>query len=454
MSSQDTEVRDGGGESPLERATPWEPAVASLIGTAVEWYDYFIYGLAAAVVFGKVFFPSFSPIAGTLAAFATYSVGFLARPVGGIVMGHFGDRRGRKAMLVTSLLVMGVATVGIGLLPTYATIGVWAPVLLVVLRLVQGLAVGGEWGGAVLMSVEHAPPSRRAFFGSFPQMGVPAGLLLANVVLLAVSGALGDEAFLEWGWRIPFLASAVLVGLVLRSRLEESPAFRTMSEQEQRRMPVVDVVRNHWRTVLLIAGAFIGINAVAYVFMTFLLTYTTQVLELGRDTMLTVSLGAAVVWLLVTPLAALLADRIGRRRVLVTGSVALILASAALLPAADTARIGLIAVAVVVLAVTMGAVYGPMAELFSSLFPTAVRYSGTSLGYQIGSVLGGGIAPTVAAALLAAYGSSVPITVYLVAVATVSLVCLAVLTRRRPLPIGPTAAGPPLQGSPPRAADG
>ncbi|ROO87849.1 metabolite-proton symporter [Actinocorallia herbida] len=421
-------------ESAASRVNPLRPAMASLIGTAIEWYDYFVYGLAAAVVFGPLFFPEFSPTAGTLAAFATYSVGFLARPVGGVVMGHFGDRVGRKTMLVTSLLVMGTATMCIGLLPTYSTIGVWAPVLLVVLRFVQGLAVGGEWGGAVLMAVEHAPQSRKAFYGSFPQMGVPAGLILANLVLLGVSNAVGDAAFLAWGWRLPFLASAVLVivGLFLRLSVEESPAFLQMTEQEQRRLPIIDVVRDHWRKVLLISGAFIGINAVAYVFMTFLLTYTTQVLKMERSTVLTISLAAAGVWLLVTPWASILSDRHGRRRVLLSGSIALSVFALVLLPAADTTRLPLLIGAVLGLAVTMGAVYGPMAALFSSQFPTPIRYSGTSLGYQIGSLLGGGIAPTVATALLSGYGSSTPITVYLVGTTVISLGCVAALVRSQP----------------------
>ncbi|MEV7289510.1 MFS transporter [Streptomyces sp. NPDC093252] len=415
------------------RVRPLRVATASFIGTAIEWYDYFIYGLAAAIVFGPLFFPSVSPAAGTLASFATYSVGFLARPVGGIVMGHFGDRVGRKSMLVISLLTMGLATVGIGLLPTYATIGVWAPVLLVVLRFVQGIGVGGEWGGAVLMAVEHAPERRKAFYGSFPQMGVPGGLILANLVFLALTASLSDEAFLSWGWRVPFLASAVMViaGLVIRLTVSESPDFeRVKREKAELRMPFVTVLREHWREVGLSAGAFIGINALGYVFMAYLLAYSTSVLELSRDLILTFTLVASVVWLAVIPWAAALTDRHGRRPVLLTGSIGLVGCAALLFPVVDTAEPVLVLAALLVTALFMGVVYGPIAELFSGLFKAEVRYSGASLGYQLGSILGGGIAPTVATGLYTQWSSSTPITLYLVGVTLVSLVSVLLVTRR------------------------
>ncbi|MET8830213.1 MFS transporter [Streptomyces sp. NPDC004610] len=415
------------------RVRPLRVATASFIGTAIEWYDYFIYGLAAAIVFGPLFFPSVSPAAGTLASFATYSVGFLARPVGGIVMGHFGDRVGRKSMLVISLLTMGVATVGIGLLPTYATIGVWAPVLLVVLRFVQGIGVGGEWGGAVLMAVEHAPERRKSFYGSFPQMGVPGGLILANLVFLALTTNLSSEAFLSWGWRVPFLASAVMViaGLVIRLTVTESPDFeRVKREKAELRMPFVTVLREHWREVCLSAGAFIGINALGYVFMAYLLAYTTTVLELSRNLILTFTLIASVVWLAVIPWAAALTDRHGRRPVLLTGSIGLVGCAALLFPVVDTGEPALVLTALLVTAFFMGVVYGPIAELFSGLFKAEVRYSGASLGYQLGSILGGGIAPTVATALYSQWSSSTPITLYLVGVTLLSLLSVVLVTRR------------------------
>ncbi|MFJ6567871.1 MFS transporter [Streptomyces sp. NPDC091292] len=416
-----------------QRVRPLRVATASFIGTAIEWYDYFIYGLAAAIVFGPLFFPSVSPAAGTLASFATYSVGFLARPVGGVVMGHFGDRVGRKSMLVISLLTMGLATVGIGLLPTYATVGVWAPVLLVTLRFIQGIGVGGEWGGAVLMAVEHAPERRKSFYGSFPQMGVPGGLILANLVFLGLTTNLSDEAFMSWGWRVPFLASAVMViaGLVIRLTIEESPDFEAVKKSKSEvRMPVVVVLRENWREVCLSAGAFIGINAVGYIFMAYLLSYTTSVLELSRNLILTFTLVASLVWLAVIPGASALSDRHGRRRVLLTGSVGLVGCAALLFPVIDTARPPLILVALLVTAVFMGIVYGPIAELFSGLFKAEVRYSGASLGYQVGAILGGGIAPTVATGLYTSWSSTTPITLYLAGVTLISLGCVWIVTRR------------------------
>lgn len=409
-----------------------KPAIASLIGTAIEWYDYFIYGLAAAFVFGPLFFPEFSSTAGTMAAFATFAVGFLARPLGGIVMGHFGDRIGRKSMLVTSLMIMGVSTTCIGLLPTYDTIGVWAPILLVCLRFLQGFGVGGEWSGAVLMAVEHAPKGRKSLFGSFPQMGVPAGLILANLVYLCVTKTLSEDAFTSWGWRLPFLASAVLVtvGLVMRLKLEESPVFeRVVKADEQQRMPIISVLRSHWRTVILIAGAFVGINAVAYIFMAYLLNYSTKILGFDRNLILTFNLIASVVWFAVTPYAAHLSDRFGNRKVLLLGSVSLTILAIALFPLINTEVTVVILFAMVAVALGMGIVYGPMAGLFSSLFPPPIRYSGTSLGYQVGSILGGGIAPTIATGLYAQWGSSTPITVYLGFVTVLSLLCLGVLVR-------------------------
>ncbi|MEU9781899.1 MFS transporter [Streptomyces phaeochromogenes] len=416
-----------------KRVRPMRVATASFIGTAIEWYDYFIYGMAAAIAFGPLFFPSVSPAAGTLAAFATYSVGFAARPIGGIIMGHFGDRVGRKSMLVISLLTMGLATVGIGLLPTYETVGVWAPVLLVTLRFVQGLGVGGEWGGAVLMAVEHAPDRKKAFYGSFPQMGVPGGLIVANLVFLALTNNLSNDAFLAWGWRIPFLASAVMVvaGLVIRLTITESPEFQEVKKADsEQRMPIVTVLRESWKEVLLSAGAFIGINAVGYIFMAYLLSYTTAVLGLSRNLILTFTLIASMVWLAVIPWASALSDRHGRRKVLMVGSTGLVGSTLLLFPMINTADSALILIALLITAVFMGIVYGPIAALFSELFKAEVRYSGASLGYQLGSILGGGIAPTVATGLYTSWESTVPISLYLTGVTLVSLACVWLVTRR------------------------
>ncbi len=415
------------------QARPLQVAIASFIGTAVEWYDYFIYGTAAALVFGRLFFPSFSSAAGTMAAFATFSVGFFARPLGGIVMGHFGDRAGRKSMLVISLLTVGLATTAIGLLPTYEAIGTAAPVLLVTLRFVQGVGVGGEWGGAVLMAVEHAPPNRRGFYGSFPQMGVPAGLILANVVFLAVSASLDDDAFSAWGWRVPFLASAVLVfvGLVVRIALNESPDFeRVRLEGHRERMPIVAVLRDSPARVMLAAGAFIANNTVGYVFMAYLPAYGTRVLGLPRGGILTGILIGAMVWMAVIPWASGLSDRRGRGPVLVAGSIGLTVAALALFPLVDSRHPALIQAALAAVAISLGLTYGPLAALLAELFPAKVRYSGVSLGYQIGSILGGGVAPMIAAGLHARWDSSAPITVYLGIVCLISLVCFAAAARR------------------------
>ncbi|MFD9669072.1 MFS transporter [Rhodococcus sp. NPDC059968] len=419
--------------TPRATIRPLKVAGASLIGTAIEWYDYFIYGMAAAIVFGPLFFPSFSSVAGTLAAFATFSVGFIARPIGGVVMGHFGDRIGRKSMLVLSLMLMGGATVGIGLLPTYAAIGVWAPILLVTLRFVQGIGVGGEWGGAVLMAVEHAPANRKGFYGGFPQMGVPGGLILANLVFLGVSTSLSEDAFLSWGWRVPFLASALmgLMGLVIRFTITESPDFeKVKSTHRDQRLPIVTVLRENLREVLLAAGAFIGINTVGYIFMAYLLSYSTKVLGMSKTLVLVFTLVASFAWLIVIPVASMLSDRYGRRRLLVTGSVGLTAWAAALFPLIDVGNPAVMMLALLGTAVFMGIVYGPIAALFTELFSAEVRYSGASLGYQIGSVLGGGLAPTAAAALYANWGSSAPISLYLTAVTLLSLLCLVAITRK------------------------
>ncbi|MEU3269854.1 MFS transporter [Saccharomonospora sp. NPDC006951] len=414
--------------------SPRRVAMASLIGTTIEWYDYFIYGLAAAMVFGPLFFPEFSSVAGTLAAFATFSVGFLSRPLGGIVMGHFGDKVGRKSMLVISLMMMGIATVGIGLLPTYSAIGVWAPILLVTFRLIQGVGVGGEWGGAVLMAVEHAPARKRSFYGSFPQMGVPAGLILANLAFLGITAAVSEEAFLAWGWRIPFLLSAalVVVGIVIRFSITESPDFEKMKrDKTEEKMPVVTVLRRNPKEVALAAGTLIGINAVSYIFMTYLLSYSTSVLDLPRTQILIFVLVASVAWLVVIPTASVVADRRGNRTVMLVGSVGMVIASLALFPLVDTAIPALILVALFCVAVVKGMVHGPLAALYADLFPAEIRYSGVSLAYQIGAILGGGFAPTIATGLYASFGSSVPITMYLGLTTIVGLTCVYLIGRRR-----------------------
>jgi MFS transporter, MHS family, shikimate and dehydroshikimate transport protein len=402
-------------------------ALASFVGTTIEWYDFFLYGTAAALVFGDLFFPEAEPVVGTLLAFSTYAVGFAARPIGGIVFGHFGDRIGRKSMLVLSLLIMGIATFLIGLLPTFASIGVMAPVLLVVLRFAQGIGVGGEWGGAVLMSVEHAPKGRRGFFGSWPQMGVPAGLLLSTSVFALVQGMTSEAAFLSWGWRIPFLASAVLVivGLFIRLRIMESPAFQRVKETKtEAPKPIVDVVRKYPREVLVAMGMRVAENGAFYILTVFVLAYGEDELGLSKGTMLTGVIIAAAIGLVTVPLFGALSDRVGRRPLYLAGAVVTTLWAFPLFGLLNTESPILIWLAIVV-GVNLGhdLMYGPQAAYFAELFGTRVRYSGASLGYQLASVFAGGFAPLIATALLAAGdGSPTLVALYVTAMGLISVV--------------------------------
>ncbi len=381
---------------------------ASFIGTTIEWYDFFLYGTAAALVFGELFFPGSSPLIGTLSAFGTFAVGFAARPLGGVVFGHFGDRIGRKTMLVLSLMIMGIATFLIGCLPTHASIGIAAPILLVLLRFAQGIGVGGEWGGAVLMSVESAPKGKRGLFGAFPQMGVPAGLLLSTVVFTVVQNMTTEAQFMAWGWRIPFLVSILLVavGLVVRLALAESPAFKAVKEAKaEADVPIVELVKTHKRDVLTAMGMRIAENGCFYIFTVFVLAYGEDTLKLSKNTMLTGVIIAAALGLFSVPFYGWLSDRFGRRKLYMAGALftfAFVFPFFALLNTKEPVLIWL----AIVLAVNVGhdLMYGPQAAYFSELFATRMRYTGASVGYQLASVFGGGFAPLIAVALLAAGG--------------------------------------------------
>jgi metabolite-proton symporter len=399
--------------------------LASFIGTTIEWYDFFLYGTAAALVFNRLFFPTVDPLVGTLSSFGTFAVGFIARPFGGIIFGHFGDRVGRKAMLVYSLVIMGAATFLIGLLPTHGSIGLWAPALLVLLRTAQGIGVGGEWGGAVLMAVEHAPPHRRGFAGSWPQMGVPAGLLLSTIVFSLFTTALTEDQFLTWGWRIPFLLSALLiaVGVFIRLNVVESPAFiEIVQSQGREARPLVVAVRDYRRNVLLAMGMRVAENGIFYVYTVFVLTYGPGELGLPRDTMLWGVSLAALGGLVAIPLYGALSDCIGRRPVYLFGAIFSLVFAFPFFWLLDTRSTGIIWLAIVVgVAVGHNAMYGPQAAYFSELFGAGVRYSGASLGYQLASVLSGAPAPFIATALLASVGRDA-VAVYIMLLSAVTVV--------------------------------
>ncbi|TBM58617.1 MFS transporter [Mycolicibacterium smegmatis] len=419
------------------RVSPLRVAVASFIGTTVEFYDFLIYGTAAALVFPKLFFPQASPAAGILLSFATFGVGFIARPLGGIVFGHFGDRIGRKRMLVYSLVGMGVSTVLIGLLPSYAQIGLAAPVLLTVLRLCQGFAVGGEWGGATLMAVEHASADRRGFYGAFPQMGAPAGTASATLAFFLAS-QLPDAQFLAWGWRLPFLFSAALIviGLVIRLKLTESPEFAAVVQNSAvRRMPIVEAFRRHWRQIVLVAGAYLSQGVFAYICVAYLVSYATTAAGIDRTAALFGVFVAALVAVAAYPAFGAWSDVVGRKRLFLVG-VALMAASVfPVFALIDTGSALLFGVALVlVFGLAMAPAAGVTGALFSLAFDADVRYSGVSIGYTLSQVLGSAFAPTIAAALYAAAQSSDSIAWYLVAVSAISVVGGTLLPSDRSAP--------------------
>ncbi|NUP37998.1 MAG: MFS transporter [Streptomyces sp.] len=408
-------------------------AAASLAGTAIEFYDFFVYGTAAALVLGPLFFPAFSPVAGTLAAFVTFGVGFVARPLGSVLFGHIGDRRGRRPVLVGSLLLTGAATVAVGCVPTYESIGVAAPALLLLLRFLQGLGLGGEWGGAVLLTAEHAPAERRALWSSFPQVGPALGFLLANGVVLALSATLSDAQFAQWGWRVPFWAAGVLaaVGLWLRSSLAESPSFLEIDDHA--RVPLAEVVRDHWRLVLLTAGALSVGYAIFYAVTTWSLAYATERLGVSRVVMLTCIMAAVVVKGALTPLAALLGDRYGRRPMCLVGCTA---AAAWMFPTVYLLATG---EPLLMFAGFLGALlafvtmFGVIAAYLPELYEPRVRCTGAAVGYNLGGVLGGALTP-IAATALAGHGGRVPwgVGAYLTGIALLSLGCFALLPETRP----------------------
>jgi MHS family shikimate/dehydroshikimate transporter-like MFS transporter len=430
-------MTDSGAQAAAPRpSTVRKVALAAMAGSAIEWYDFFIYLTAAALVFGPLYFPGTSEVAGVLASFSTAAVGFVARPVGGILFGHFGDRLGRKPTLVIALLTMGTATTLVGVLPTYATIGVAAPILLFVLRFLQGLAVGGQWGGAVLLATEYAPEDQRGFYGSFAQAGVPVGLLLGNTIFLLISALFGEQAFAAWAWRIPFLFSIVLiaVALYIQLRLEDTPVFRQLEERQhegeeaESRSPVLEVLRDHPKQVLLAGGAFFVVNGGFYVLITGMLDYGTRTLGVSENAMLAAVLISAVVEGISIVAMSALSDRVGRRPVFMSGAVLLGLWAFPLFWLVNTGSVPLIILSLCIAQFFLGMMYGPQAALFSEMFSARVRYSGASIGYQGASVFAGGLAPIIMVWLLESTGTSLSVSFYMFLMAAITFFSVYLVT--------------------------
>ncbi|WP_430297670.1 MFS transporter [Sinomonas sp. B1-1] len=418
--------------------------MSSFIGTSMEWYDFFIYSTAAALVFNELFFPSFDPLTGTVLAFSTFAAGYLARPVGAILLGHFGDRIGRKSVLVITLVSMGTATFLMGVMPTYQQVGAWAPILLVTLRIIQGLAVGGEWGGAVLIASENAPEGRKTFYASFAQMGSPAGLLVATVVFTVLQISVPGGALADWAWRIPFLIAGVLVpiGLVIRLSIDDAPEFKEASRRaESASVPLVQLVRHHWRGLLIGTGAFLGVFAIYYLLTTFVLTYATKTLHMPTEVVLPANIISAVVEGLGIALGVWLSKRMTARSVATWSAVALGLWSAPAFLLMHTAVAANLYLAVGVAMLFVGTSYGVLASEVAELFTPTVRYTGIGLNYHLSGALGGGLAPVAATAILAASGSTTGVVILCVVVAVLMVASCLLLPRsntaklvRRPEP--------------------
>jgi metabolite-proton symporter len=429
-------------------------ALTSLAASSIEWYDFFIYGTAAALVFPKLFFAAgLPPAVAQLASFSTFAVGFVARPVGGIVFGHFGDRVGRKKALVAAMLLMGLASTAVGLLPSYATIGVAAPVLLIALRFLQGLAVGGQWGGAALLAIENAPAHRKGFFGSFAQMGVPAGVVLANLIFLVMGSTVAPESFVAWAWRVPFLLSMLLIGLAMyvQLKLEDTAEFQALQAAAERQAktvkraasPILQVIARHPKEILLAAGSFVAANGTFYIMITYAVAYATKTVGVERTTILWAVMLGALISAPLLPLTAALSDRFGRRGVFMTGAVFALIWSWPFFLLLNTGAFPLMLLALVGGLGFNNVMYGLQAAMMTEMFSTEFRYSGASLGYQIGAIFGGGFAPIIATALFAKYHSSMAISGYMAVLCAVSLISVFLLveTHKKEHRTAPAKAG-------------
>jgi len=423
-----------------ERQNMRKVALTSLAGTSIEWYDFFLYGTAAAVVFPKAFFPQdLPPMVLLIISFSTFAVGFIARPVGGLIFGHFGDRVGRKRTLVVALMMMGAATTLIGLLPTYGTIGIAAPLLLVLLRFVQGLAIGGQWGGAMLLVTENAPANKRGWYGAYAQAGAPVGVILANLAFIGVSMNMSDDAFMSWGWRLPFIASIVLIGISLyvQLRLEDTEAFKALQATQAAHVadsgkraasPVIEAIKRYPRRILLAAGAFLSVQVTFYILIAFTVAYglNSPTVDLSRDAMLAAVLIAAGVMVPSQFWFSGLSDRLGRKKIYRWGAILTGVWGFALFPLIDTGSLPLIVLGITLGLTFLGMQYGPQAAYFTELFSTEVRYSGASLGYQIGAIIGGALAPTIAVLLWNELGIFF-VSLYIMLAAGLTLLSLALL---------------------------
>lgn len=411
--------------------------VAALGASTLEWYDFYIYGTAAALVFNKVFFPSVNPALGTLAAFATFGVGFLFRPLGGIIFGHFGDTLGRKKLLVIAMMIMGISTFLIGVLPTYSTVGILAPILLVVLRAAQGLAVGGQYGGAMLLVTENAPAERRGYYGSFSHIGPSLAVILSNVVFLVVVAAVSPDALVEWAWRIPFLLSVVVVaaGIYMQLKIEDTAEFRELQArraaeqgegqgQVARRSPIIEALRTHPKEILQAGGMIFIVQVYYYVLIVFTISYATSH-DISRTTALVAVLLSSVATVVSIPIFAAISDSAGRKPVLIWSAVATTLTAFPFVLLLGTGSVWLLVVAVVVPGITLGALYGPMAAFYYEMFSAEVRYSGASIGYQLGAVLGGGFSPLIATSLLEATGSLLSVGAFITVAGLLSIWAIA-----------------------------